>query len=279
MMVSCQRVLLLALASTVALTTSAICRANDNWEPDDTPATASSVNVAGHPPQLRDLQASGGVADQDWMQLYLRSHRSYEVRISNTRSAPVIAVLQRWNSSGNSLLQSAPTALGQETVTGGGRHFLRWQTGDLGAESFGPVNLVRIMGSTTATSADSDYVFQFRETTLYCPRFNNAGSQASVLLIQWAGDGENSCSMSAHFFEQTSRALLATLPATLNAGLGDLPAAMQVYALSSIAGLEGQRGSAHIAHTCGYGNLKAKLVALEPATGFSFDTPCTMREQ
>ncbi|OGP87479.1 MAG: hypothetical protein A2156_10700, partial [Deltaproteobacteria bacterium RBG_16_48_10] len=32
--------------------------------------------------------------------------------------------------------------------------------------------------------------------------------------------------------------------------------------------------SAQMIHTCGYGGLAAKLVALEPSTGFSFDTPC-----
>ena len=47
----------------------------------------------------------------------------------------------------------------------------------------------------------------------------------------------------------------------------------------NVAGVANHKGGAQITHTCGYGNLKAKVVALEPATGFSFDTPCTVREQ
>jgi hypothetical protein len=41
----------------------------------------------------------------------------------------------------------------------------------------------------------------------------------------------------------------------------------------------GTSGSIQIAHTCGYGKVQAKVVALEPATGFTFDTACSPRLQ
>jgi hypothetical protein len=46
--------------------------------------------------------------------------------------------------------------------------------------------------------------------------------------------------------------------------------ALQVLNTSTIAA--GTSGSITIVHDSGYGDLSAKSVALEPATGFSFDT-------
>ena len=42
---------------------------------------------------------------------------------------------------------------------------------------------------------------------------------------------------------------------------------------ATVAGVAGQGGSVTIAHDGGYGALAGKAVALEPATGFSFDSP------
>ena len=40
-----------------------------------------------------------------------------------------------------------------------------------------------------------------------------------------------------------------------------------------MAGLAGASGAMTVAHDGGYGGLVGKAVALEPATGFSFDSP------
>ena len=52
---------------------------------------------------------------------------------------------------------------------------------------------------------------------------------------------------------------------------------MNVIATATVPGVGGTSGSAFIAHSCGFGGLNAKVVALEPATGFSFDTTCATR--
>jgi hypothetical protein len=44
-----------------------------------------------------------------------------------------------------------------------------------------------------------------------------------------------------------------------------------------LAPLVGQSGSITIAHDGPYGSLNIKAVALEPSTGFSFDTPGVYR--
>ncbi|HET9316198.1 MAG TPA: hypothetical protein VFQ51_11460, partial [Vicinamibacteria bacterium] len=46
---------------------------------------------------------------------------------------------------------------------------------------------------------------------------------------------------------------------------------------ASVASLVGQTGSITITHNAPYGGLAGKAVALEPATGFSFDTPLRIR--
>jgi hypothetical protein len=47
---------------------------------------------------------------------------------------------------------------------------------------------------------------------------------------------------------------------------------LQVIQTASVAGLAGQSGSAQIAQMGGYAALVGKAVALEPGTGFTFDT-------
>jgi hypothetical protein len=45
-----------------------------------------------------------------------------------------------------------------------------------------------------------------------------------------------------------------------------------VFDTSSIPTLAGESGSARVAHFGGVGALAGKAVALEPSTGFTFDT-------
>jgi hypothetical protein len=56
-------------------------------------------------------------------------------------------------------------------------------------------------------------------------------------------------------------------------------AAKQVLVLNAgtVSGVAGSSGAVTVAHDGRYGDLAAKVVALEPATGFSFDTPGVVR--
>jgi hypothetical protein len=53
------------------------------------------------------------------------------------------------------------------------------------------------------------------------------------------------------------------------------PNAPYVFNTASVSTLVGQSGFARVAHTAGYGGLSGKAVALEPSTGFTFDTVLT----
>lgn len=47
--------------------------------------------------------------------------------------------------------------------------------------------------------------------------------------------------------------------------------------INTAAFLPGYSGSITVTHDAPYGGLAGKCVTLEPATGFSFDTPLTAR--
>ena len=102
------------------------------------------------------------------------------------------------------------------------------------------------------------------ETTYAVPRFNNSATQQTVLLLQ--NTRAQAVQGTIHFFAAAGTLLLSH-PFTLSAR------GLLVLNTSTLPALAGQSGSALVAQNGGYGALAGKAVALEPATGFTFDTP------
>ena len=128
---------------------------------------------------------------------------------------------------------------------------------------------VRSGGScSTDCGADDIYRIRFYETTCSIPRFNNSGSQLTVVVLQNPAD--YTITGTVYFWSGTGT-LLASSDFTL--------AAKQTHVLntSTLAALSGKAGTITIAHDGRYGDLAGKAVALEPATGFSFDSPMEAR--
>ena len=126
------------------------------------------------------------------------------------------------------------------------------------------------MDGVCATPCGSDDVYRIRafETTYSIPRFNNSGSQVTVLLVQnpaaYTVTGDI-------WFWSTSGTLLGSRALTL-------PARQTlVLNTATVLGVAGQGGTITISHDGRYGDLAGKTVALEPSTGFSFDSPMTAR--
>lgn len=240
--------------------------AHDKWEfgliGNDDDATSPNALVHGHP-QTHDLEGTGSPADQDWVRLATRARQSYElrtfsasIRVQTPTSGPCAAGfcgrLDRVDGSGT-VLQSAVATEGDDRVAG-----LRFTAGATGFE------LVRVRGGTGAAwSASDEYTIELHNTTLFAPRFNNSGTQVTVLVLQnvtaetvggsidfWSAAGTL---LHGEAFEIAPRGVL-----TLNTST--LPAA------------NAQSGALSISHDAGYGGLTGKAVALEPATGFTFDT-------
>ena len=102
------------------------------------------------------------------------------------------------------------------------------------------------------------------DTTLFLPRFNNTFTQRTIVMIQNIHDRPVGGQIAFH---DPQGARLHVEPFTIMAR-GSL-----VLDTSSIAALGGQTGTATVAHTGGWSALVGKGVALDPTTGFSFDTP------
>jgi hypothetical protein len=121
---------------------------------------------------------------------------------------------------------------------------------------------------TTPCGPDDVYRLRAAETTYSIPRFNNAGSQVTVLLLQNPAD----YAITGHiWFWTTSGTLLATQAFALP------PKQTLVLNTATVAGLAGQGGTITISNDGRYGDLTGKTVALEPSTGFSFDSPMVPR--
>ena len=113
-------------------------------------------------------------------------------------------------------------------------------------------------------------MFQIRvyETTYTVPRFNAAAGQTTVLFIQNPTD--QAVSGTVYFWSPAGVPLAESVFFAPAKGAAALSTA-------SVAGVAGQSGTITITHDAPYGALVGKAVALDPATGFSFDTPMVPR--
>lgn len=211
--------------------------------------------------QLHDLGAlPGPVADEDWYRLSQKSYSSYEA-VADATSGDIGATLnlQRIASDGSTVAQLS-VAVGV-----GFSRSLRWaNTTALAVDD----QYVRVTSGTCTTDCGPDDVYRIRfyDTTQAVPRFNNSGSQITVLLLQNPTSYDINGTV---YFWNTSGGLIAPSPFTLTS--------RQLLALNTSTVAPGAGGSLTIAHDGRFGDIAGKTVALEPATGFSFDSPMVSR--
>jgi uncharacterized repeat protein (TIGR01451 family) len=130
---------------------------------------------------------------------------------------------------------------------------------------------VRVRSAGCTFCAPSDvYRLRSYDTTYKISRFNNSATQITVLVIQNpTGDP-----VAGHAqFWNAAGTLLASQPFSVP-GHG-----VFTVNTSTISGLSGHSGSVTLSHNAPYGALSGKAVAVEPATGFTFDTPMLPRER
>jgi hypothetical protein len=213
--------------------------------------------------QLHDLAAlAGPVADQDWFLLSQKPYSSYEAVLDATSGdvGPTL-VLDRITSDGTTVAQTS-VAVGvgfsrsirfRNTFSSAvDSHFLRVRSGSC---------------TTTCTSNDV-YRIRFYETTYSIPRFNNTATQMTVLILQNPTNytiGGTIYFWNAAGTQVASSAFNLTAKQTL------------VLNTSTVSGAAGVSGAITLSHDGRYGDLSGKTVALEPATGFSFDSPMVPR--
>jgi hypothetical protein len=133
---------------------------------------------------------------------------------------------------------------------------------------------IRVQSRGCITDCDAADRFRIRlhETTLFGPRFNNAGSQVTVVIVQNTSED----AVSGHLdFQDASGALLHAEPFTLQP--------RQALVLNPLAppipAIQGQAGTMSLSHDGRHGALVGKATALQPSTGFTFDTPLMPRRR
>jgi hypothetical protein len=224
--------------------------------------------------QQHDLQAVGGVADQDWYRVSIKGYSSYEVVVDGL--GETVATVPA-NSLDDALRLEIVTSAGGVITTSSGistigssRHVRLLNTGPTEYVD----NYIRVRsavnGCGTTCTSNAIYRISMHETTMFAPRFNNSGSQITVLMLQ--NTTGNSFPFSARFYS-VGGTLLASVTGSLPAHGGT------VINTAAVPALVGTSGVISVDHSGTYGGLAGKSVALEPATGFSFDTPLVPKPQ
>jgi hypothetical protein len=131
---------------------------------------------------------------------------------------------------------------------------------------------LRISAGTCGGSCGVEDVYRVRvwDTTLRLARFNNSATQTTVVILSNPSDAP----VSGHVnFWSGAGALLRSHPFTVAAH------GTSVTNSSTLTGVQGQSGTVTVSHDAPHGKLNGKAVALEPATGFTFDSVIQPRER
>ena len=221
---------------------------------DDAPSLSS------HELHHGSIQRADMEVRPDLYRIGQKPYASYEIVIDGTSGDIVPVTLERLAGDNLTVVQAAsPVAVG-DTVS------LRWEN----QTSLTVVNQHVRADGTCATPCGGDDVYRIRalETTYSIPRFNNSGSQVTVLLLQNPATDP----ISGHVWFWTASGTM------LGSQAFNLPARHTlVLNTATVAGVAGQGGAITVSHDGRYGDLTGKTVALEPSTGFSFDSPMTAR--
>ena len=230
---------------------------------NDDGAAPESLEVVHGFVARRSLASIGAAEKRDFYRLAQKPHSSYEVVVDEASGDLVPLGLERVGPDGTTVLQTAVAA-----GTGPARS-LRWQnnsTSELTNET------VRVRSGDCLTTCGPDDVYRVRayETTFAIPRFNNSSSQITVLLLQNPTDVPINANV---FFWNATGGMIGTQPFAVAAR------SLQVVNASTIPGGTTASGSVTVTSDGRYGELTGKAVALEPATGFSFDSPMLVRQR
>ena len=258
-----------AAAMLAGLLGTMVARA-DEWDFGVTPSATDGSHLTPNAmfhgaQQLHDVGGSGGgVADEDWYLVASDQFSSYQFVVDGMtgRVGLVNTTVQRMEPNGGAVAENGFVGNSGGVVT------LAWLGPGPGTATSIPYN-VRIHGATCGTGCNAldRYRARFYDTTYTVPRFNNSGTQTTILVLQNASP--HPCIVAMHFFDGTG-ALLATSQA------GTVNRRQSIVANTAVS-VPNKSGTIRVAHTCGYGGLTGKAVSIEPSTGFTFDTALLQR--
>jgi hypothetical protein len=235
----------------------------DVWDTaSDSDDNTGTDNVPIHGTvQVHDLGARPGpLADEDFYAISAAARTSYEAVIEGLTGDVGGALEFDWVALDGTTVLASGVFLGSASCTSCTQSARFNNAGVNPAPVF-----IRIGEALCATTcnADDQYTFRLYETTYSIPRFNNGGSQTTVLLVQNTAD--YAVNASVHFYNAAGTFLGTSSHAIAARATLVLPTATLGFAA-------GVSGSITISNDGRYGDLSGKAVALEPSTGFTFDT-------
>jgi hypothetical protein len=255
-----RRNLLVALAFALACTPGFA----DVWDTAiDTDDNTGTDNTPIHGTiQVHDLGVRPGpVADSDFYSMEMRGFASYEAVIDGLTGDTGGSLSFQFLASDGTTILASGFSLGSASCT------LCTQTLRFENNQTTPRPVFLRVGSpgcgTTCDSSDQ-YTFRFYETTYALPRYNNSGGQATVLILH--NVSELAVTGNIHLFNTAGTQVGSqafTLPVNAHVVLNT----------GTVPGGAGTSGVITVSHNGRYGALAGKAVVLDPATGFSFDTP------
>lgn len=256
----------------VALAASAGADVWDTQSDNDNTTGTDNELVHGSM-QVHDLGVlSPTAADQDWYLLEQKPFSSYEIVVDETSgdiSSGKGPLLERIAFDGSSVLQTSQPV-------GNGLGFARSLRFRNPVATVANNQYLRVVSGncTTDCGPDDRYRIRVYETTYAIPRFSNVNGQLTVVLLQNPTDYPVTGTL---IFWNALGQILHQQP--IGPAITPLiaPHALYVFSTSSVGALANQSGTITLIHDARYGDLVGKAVALEPATGFAFDTPMTWR--
>jgi hypothetical protein len=221
--------------------------------------------------QVHDMESTGGVADQDWFLVNQTPYSSYEVVVDGmTAGLGAVPVTVPGTELGVHLVYGGGLTVPSNTLGAPGAARALYFRNETGAAIDGDKIRVSNPACATSCSAAEQYRIQLNDTTYSVPRYNNSATQISILIVQ--NTTARVVYFNAHFFDVNG-----TLVATHAQNLP--PLGTQVLNTSTVPNVAGTSGSIIVNNDGRYGALSGKVVSLEPATGFTFDTAMVPRPQ
>jgi uncharacterized repeat protein (TIGR01451 family) len=211
-----------------------------------------------------DLASTNGAPDADFYRIRQTPHSSYEIVIdggsgdTGTHGRPELLLLAADG--------QTEVASGQPIGTGSSVS-LRWINDTTSTIDVEQVR-VRSTGCLFNCGPDDQYRLRLWDTTGFIPRFNNSGSQTTVVILQ---NTTPAFVFVRIYFWDPAGALLFRQSVQM------APRTLYIMPTGGFPELENRSGSITVASDAPFGTLVGKAVALEPSSGFSFDSTMATR--
>jgi uncharacterized repeat protein (TIGR01451 family) len=232
---------------------------------DDTPTSSSKDELVHGSRETRSVGLLPAKANPTYFRMLQKAQASYEVVVDATTGdlGPNGPDLDRLASDGVSVVQSSVPA------SAGASRSLRWETDPSGGDVADEFIRVQSAGCNTNCDPADTYRIRAYESTYRISRFNNSATQVTVLIVGNATDQVVTGTL--WYYQASTGNLLASQAVTLQ------PKATFVVNTATDPALQGMAGSIRFSNNAPFAALTGKAVAVEPATGFTFDTPMVPR--